>query len=158
MIINGNYRIEITPPELTPRDTLELANTAISLVQNRIWSAERAMDRVGVDDVQNEKDVIRDEQTDATINPAAVATMASVVGAFKQLGIQQPAGIGEPGSPMDQQAAAMAAMRGQNPSPEGSVSMNDQALIPPSAAEAQPANSAEGAALSPDQLAAQQGA
>jgi hypothetical protein len=155
MILNGNYRIEITPPELTPRDTLELANTAISLVQNRIWSAERAMDRVGVDDVHNEKDIIRDEQTDATINPAAVATMASVVGAFRQLGIQQPQGLGAPGSPMDQQAA-MAAMRGQNPSPQGDVSMNDQDLIPPSAQGAQPENSGEGAPVTPDQLAAQQ--
>jgi hypothetical protein len=155
MILNGNYRIEITPPELTPRDTLELANTAISLVQNRIWSAERAMDRVGVDDVHNEKDIIRDEQTDATINPAAVATMASVVGSFRQLGLQQPQGIGAPGAPMDQQAA-MAAMRGQNPSPEGDVSMNDQDLIPPSAQGAQPENSGEGAPVTPDQLAAQQ--
>lgn len=139
MVINGNYRIEVVPPELTPRDTLELANTAISLVQNRIWSAERAMDRVGVDDVQNEKDIIRDEQTDATINPAAVATMASVVGTFRQLGLQQPSGLGEPGSPMDQQAA-MEAMRGQNPSPMGSESMNDQEMIPPSAAETMPEN------------------
>ena len=139
MVINGNYRIEIVPPELTPRDTLELANTAISLVQNRIWSAERAMDRVGVDDPANEKDIIRDEQTDATINPAAVATMASVVGSFRQLGLEQPQGIGAPGSPMDQNAA-MEAMRGQNPSPMGSESMNDQDMIPPSAAEAMPEN------------------
>jgi hypothetical protein len=124
---------------LTPRDTLELANTAISLVQNRIWSAERAMDRVGVDDPANEKDIIRDEQTDATINPAAVATMASVVGSFRQLGLEQPQGIGAPGSPMDQNAA-MEAMRGQNPSPMGSESMNDQDMIPPSAAEAMPEN------------------
>ena len=40
IIFDGQYRIEITPPELTPRDTLELASTAINLVQNRIWSAE----------------------------------------------------------------------------------------------------------------------
>jgi hypothetical protein len=157
MIINGHYRIEITPPELTPRDTLELANTAISLVQNRIWSAERAMDRVGVDDVQNEKEIIRDEQTDATLNPAAVSTMASVVGAFKQLGLGAPEGIGEPGAPLDQNQA-MAAMRGQNPPPEGSQSMNDEALIPPGAAEAQPQNPAEGAAaLMGEQLGQQQG-
>jgi hypothetical protein len=150
LVINGQYRIEVVPPELTPRDTLELANTAISLVQNRIWSAERAMDRVGVDDPQNEKDIIRDEQTDATINPAAVATMASVVGSFRQLGLQTPQGLGAPGSPMDQQAA-MEAMRGQNPPPEGDVSMNDQSLIPPAAAEAMPENGAE-VAQTPEQL------
>ncbi len=49
-LIAGEYRIEIIAPELTPRDTLELASTAINLVQNRLWSAERAMDRVGVED------------------------------------------------------------------------------------------------------------
>jgi len=56
---------------------------------------------------------------------------------------------------MDQQAA-MASMRGQNPSPQGDVSMNDQDLIPPSAQGAQPENSGEGAPVTPDQLAAQQ--
>jgi len=156
LVINGNYRIEVVPPELTPRDTLELANTAISLVQNRIWSAERAMDRVGVDDVQNEKDIIRDEQTDATINPAAVATMASVVGTFRQLGLEQPSGLGEPGSPMDQQAA-MAAMRGQNPSPMGSESMNDQDIIPPSAAETMPENGGGPAQTAEQMMAGMEG-
>jgi hypothetical protein len=155
MIISKEYRIEITPPELTPRDTLELANTAISLVQNRIWSAERAMDRVGVDDVNNEKDIIRDEQTDATINPAAVSTMANVVASFRQLGMQQPEGIGQPGSPMDQQAAAAEAMRGENPSPQGDQSNNDPGMIPPSAQETQPGNSSEGAPQTPEQLSAQ---
>jgi len=87
-IINGEYRIEIVAPELTPRDTLELASTAINLVQNRIWSAERAMDRVGVEDPIGEKELIRDEQTDATLNPAAVATMANVMGTFKQMQMQ----------------------------------------------------------------------
>lgn len=138
MVLNGEYRLEITPPELTPRDTLELANTAISLVQNRIWSAERAMDRVGVEDPNNEKDVIRDEQTDATINPAAVATMANVVATFRQLNMQQQQEAMMANA--QGQASAMAALRGQNPPPQGDESMNDQQLIPPGAAEAQPEN------------------
>ena len=154
MILAGEYRIEITPPELTPRDTLELANTAISLVQNRIWSAERAMDRVGVDDPNNEKDVIRDEQTDATINPAAVATMANVVATFRQLNMQAQ----QEAQAMDQQgqASAMAALRGQNPPPQGSESMNDQGMIPPAAAEAQPDNG-DGAAQTAEQMMQQMG-
>ena len=154
MILSGEYRLEITPPELTPRDTLELANTAISLVQNRIWSAERAMDRVGVDDPNNEKDVIRDEQTDATINPAAVATMANVVSTFRQLNMQmqqEALAANEQG-----QASAMEALRGQNPPPEGDESMNDQDLIPPAAAEAQPENG-DGAAQTAEQMMMQMG-
>jgi hypothetical protein len=154
MILSGEFRLEITPPELTPRDTLELANTAISLVQNRIWSAERAMDRVGVDDPNNEKDIIRDEQTDATINPAAVATMANVVSTFRQLNMQmqqEALAANEQG-----QASAMEALRGQNPPPEGDVSMNDQGLIPPAAAEAQPENG-EGPAQTEEQMMMQMG-
>ena len=82
--------------------------------------------------------------------------MASVVGAFQQLGLSQPQGIGQPNAPMDQQmAAAQAAMRGQNPSPMGSQSMNDQSLIPPAAQEAQPANSDQGTPTTMDQMMAQ---
>lgn len=89
LVFNGNYRLDITPPELTPRDTLELAQTAINLVQNRIWSAERAMDRVGVEDPEGEMIVIREEQTDATINPSSVMAMANLMQMFQQMGIQQ---------------------------------------------------------------------
>ena len=89
LVFGGNYRLDITPPELTPRDTLELAQTAINLVQNRIWSAERAMDRVGVEDPEGEMIVIREEQTDATLNPSSVMAMANLMQMFQQMGIQQ---------------------------------------------------------------------
>jgi len=89
LVFEGNYRLEITPPELTPRDTLELAQTAINLVQNRIWSAERAMDRVGVEDPEGEMIVIREEQTDATLNPSSVMAMANLMQMFQQMGLQQ---------------------------------------------------------------------
>jgi hypothetical protein len=49
------------------------------------------MDRVGVEDPIGEKDLIRDEQTDATLNPAAVATMANVMGILKQMNAQDQA-------------------------------------------------------------------
>lgn len=111
-IIAGEYTIAITPPELTPRDTIELAQTAINLVQNRLWSAERAMDRMGVTDPAGEKDLIRDEQTDATLNPAAVQTMGSLVQMFSQLNQQAP------------KAAADQAQAGQNSAMEAMASMN----------------------------------
>jgi len=106
-IIGGEYRLEITPPELTPRDTLELAQTALNLVQGRIWSAERAMDRVGVEDPEGEKEIIRDEQTDATLNPAAVLTMGQLMMMFQQLQQQQMA--------MQQQQAMMQQQQPQQP-------------------------------------------
>jgi hypothetical protein len=123
-IIGGEYRLEITPPELTPRDTLELAQTALNLVQGRIWSAERAMDRVGVEDPEGEKDVIRDEQTDATLNPAAVLTMGQLMMMFQQLQQQQMA--------MQQQQAMMQQQMGaQQGPPPGAPAAPGGGGVPP---------------------------
>jgi hypothetical protein len=111
-LIDGEYQIDITPPELTPRDTIEMAQTAINLVQNRLWSADRAMDRLGITDTEGEKDLIRDEQTDATLNPAAVQTMGTLIQMFNQMQQQAPP------------AAAAQAEAGQNSAMEAMASMN----------------------------------
>jgi len=143
-ILDGEYSISITPPELTPRDTIELAQTAINLVQNRLWSSERAMDRMGVTDPEGEKDLIRDEQTDATLNPAAVQTMATLIQMFNQM--QQQA----PRQAMQQaeagRASALEAMASLNPPAPGSPMLNaasEQGNPPP---EALPENEQPGAA------------
>lgn len=122
-ILAGEYRLEITPPELTPRDTLELAQTALNLVQGRIWSAERAMDRVGVEDPEGEKDVIRDEQTDATLNPAAVLTMGQLMMMFQQLQAQQ--------AEMQQQQAMMQQQMGAQQGPPQGPPQPGQGEMPP---------------------------
>ena len=70
------------------------------------------MDRMGVTDPAGEKDLIRDEQTDATLNPAAVQTMGSLVQMFSQLNQQAP------------KAAADQAQAGQNSAMEAMASMN----------------------------------
>jgi hypothetical protein len=136
-IIAGEYRIEIVAPELTPRDTLELASTAINLVQNRIWSAERAMDRVGVEDPIGEKELIRDEQTDATLNPAAVATMANVIGTFQQMEMSNQQQMQQ--QMMVTQEQALNAQRTMQSGVPGSESLNqpeNQAQLPPEATAA----------------------
>jgi hypothetical protein len=121
-IINGEYTLAITPPELTPRDTIELAQTAINLVQNRLWSAERAMDRMGVSDPEGEKDMIRDEQTDATLNPAAVQTMGALIQMFAQMQQQPPAAAEQ--QAQAGQARAMEAMASLNPPAGGTEMLN----------------------------------
>jgi len=136
-IIGTEYRIEIVAPELTPRDTLELASTAINLVQNRIWSAERAMDRVGVEDPIGEKELIRDEQTDATLNPAAVATMTQVIGQMQQMQMGQQQ-MQQQAQMMSQEQALNAQRVAQSGVP-GSQSLNqpeNQAQLPPEATAA----------------------
>ena len=135
-IFGGEYRLHIVPPELTPRDTLELAQTAINLVQNRIWSADRAMDRVGVEDPEGEKDVIREEQTDATLNPASVLTMGNLVGVFRQLGVAIPG--------QDAQNQSNAAMMAQNPPPNGTEAMQSPEQLSNPPAEMLPQNAVPG--------------
>jgi hypothetical protein len=148
-IFGGEYRIDIVPPELTPRDTLELAQTAINLVQNRIWSSERAMDRVGVEDPEGEKDVIREEQTDATLNPASVLTMGNLIAIFRQLGVAVP---GQEGAA----AQSMNASRTLNPPAAGTEAMNspEQQGNPP--AESVPGNAQPGVAMAEPQLATEE--
>ncbi len=89
-IIDGNYRLEIKPPELTPRDELENAQKAINLLQNRAWSLRRVMDATGVEDPEEEIGLIRDEQTDPALNPAAVQAQATLLSALQSLGITPP--------------------------------------------------------------------
>jgi hypothetical protein len=137
-LIAGAYRIEIFAPELNPRDTLELASTAINLVQNRLWSAERAMDRVGVEDPIGEKELIRDEQTDATLNPAAVATMTQVIAQMQQMqqGQQQASQAAMQEQMMMTQAQAQNAQRTLTSPVPGDQSLNqpeNQAQLPPEA-------------------------
>jgi len=154
-VIDGEYSIMLTPPELTPRDTIELAQTAINLVQNRLWSAERAMDRMGVSDPEGEKDLIRDEQTDATLNPAAVQTMGALIQMFSQMQQQPPAEAqrqAEAG-----QASAMEAMASMNPPQVGMPMLNspsDGAVQPQ---EALPQNAQEGGADLMSMLQSMQG-
>jgi len=89
-ILDGQHRISIKAPDLTPRDELETAQMAVNLIQNRIWSSERGMDATGVEDPSEEKGLIREEQTDASLNPAAVQAMAQLMVVFQQLGIDVP--------------------------------------------------------------------
>lgn len=138
-IIDGQYRLNIDAPELTPRDALETASMALQLVQGRVWSLERAMNRTGVEDVMSEKEVVRAEQSDAALNPASVQAQAQLMAIFKQLGIQegpgaqsgiqgaanQAVGSGPGGAPQQYPGGMQAAAaQQQNPGVKGSQSNN----------------------------------
>ena len=141
-IIDGQYVISVQAPDLTPRDALENAQKVINLVNAKLYSMERAMDEVGVEDPETEKDIIRTEQTDPALNPAAVQAQASLAAAFQQLGVQPPGGA--PPAPNQEQTANTA--RQMNPTPAGGQSLNgpENAGNPPPSvlpANAQPGGS-----------------
>lgn len=141
-IIDGQYRLEIKAPELTPRDELETAQMAINLVNSRIWSMERAMDRTGVEDPVEEKVVVREEQTDASLNPASVQAMAQLMAVLQQLGIS---------SPEQAQQQALNSARTLNAAPGGTQSLNGPENAGNAPPEARPAN-AEGGLLAQTML------
>jgi hypothetical protein len=137
-ILNSPYRHDIQPPTLTPRDDMETATMAANLSQTKLWSMARAMDRVGVDDPEMEQDIIREEQTDATLNPAAVMTMAQMLTVLKQLGIPAPA---EAEAAASQQQQALASSRLLGGGAQGQPAMNaegEQPMGPPEATEPAP--------------------
>lgn len=122
-IIDGRHRLHIIAPELTPRDQLENAQKALNLVNGRLWSMERAMDATGVEDPEEEKNLIRMEQTDAALNPASVQTQVSLAAGMQALGIG-PGGAPAPagGAPTADQANN--SVRTLNGAPAGTQSLN----------------------------------
>ena len=102
------------------------------------------MDRTGVDDPEAEQNIIRAEQTDAALNPAAVQVMAQLMVMLQQLGLNVPP---EAAGMAGQQAQSLATYRSMLGGVGGSPMMNspeEQMSAPP---EAMPANTPEGEAV-----------
>jgi hypothetical protein len=136
-ILDGRHRLHIVEPELTPRDQLENAQKAINLVQNRLWSMRRAMDQTGVEDPEDELNLIRQEQTDPALNPAAVQAQVSLAAGMQALGMPMPGGA--EGAPATQEQTENTARTLNRPA-AGGESLNapeNQGNPPP---EAQPEN------------------
>lgn len=121
--LEGKAKLVVLAPSLTPRDDAEAAQIASAMKQGKIWSGKRAMDRMGVEDPETEEDIIRDEQTDATLNPAEVQVMAQLLGVLRAQGITpQP----EVQDVVAQQAGALNAVRQLSPGPLGTQSLNQE--------------------------------
>ena len=150
-LLRGTSRLDIKPPSLTPRDDAEMATIAGNLKELKLWSAIRSMDAVGVDDPETEMDVIRGEQTDATLNPASVQVMVTLMSTLQQLGIQmqqlqqmaQQASPNAQGPTLEQ---GLGAMRGTAPDVTGQEQMNAEGEQPMTPNEQMPGNTPEGAA------------
>jgi hypothetical protein len=141
-LFDGIARLVQTAPSLTPRDDMETSAMAANLVQSKLWSQKRGMDRVGVDDPETEADIIRSERTDASMFPADVATMAQLMTVLQSLGYGAPPAAEEA---LGQQAGSLAEMRAQLGGRSGVPSLNapeEQPGVPP---EGMPANTPEGA-------------
>jgi hypothetical protein len=121
-------------------------------VDGKLWSAIRGMDRTGVDDPEAEQTIIRTEQTDAALNPAAVQVMAQLAQVLQTLGYQNAqqaaaaVGAGGPpggGGPPPDQGQAQADLAAQAGAAGGQVGSGEQ---PIPGQEAMPGNTPEGQA------------
>lgn len=153
-VLEAKARLDVEPPSLTPRDDSEAATVAGNLKELKLWSMRRAMDHVGVDDPETELDIIREEQTDATINPAAVQVMVTLMTTLQQLGIQmqqlqqmtqQVTQQNQPAMPGA--AEGLAAQRATSPDVTGQSQFNAPGEQPVTPAEQQPANTPAGAGM-----------
>jgi hypothetical protein len=159
-VLLGSGRLDIVAPSLTPRDDMETAQIARTLVDGKLWSAIRGMDRTGVDDPEAEQNIIRSEQTDAALNPAAVQVMAQLAQLLQSLGFANA----------EQAAQALGGQQGGAMPPQGpgggEASMNDMRAMlgaaggqvgsgetPIPAQEAMPGNMPEGQALGAGEVA-----
>ena len=86
----GGGVLDIIPPSLSPRDEQETALRAANLVAAKLWTQARGMDAVGVDDPEQEQNIMREERTDATLWPEAVAMMAQLMQTLSAMGLQPP--------------------------------------------------------------------
>lgn len=93
VIANGLPRLDIEDPSLSPRDEMETATRAANLVGAKLWSQARGMDAVGVDDPEQEQNIIRRESTDATLWPDRVNLMVQLMAALNAASAQAPQGV-----------------------------------------------------------------
>jgi hypothetical protein len=134
---NGMPRLDIIDPSLSPRDEMETANRASALVGAKLWSQARGMDAVGVDDPEQEQNIIRRESTDATLWPDRVNLMVQLMTALNAASQQMPQGAAD--QVAGQQASGAAALQtalgiqAPNASPNGAGEF-DQMAPPPEVA------------------------
>jgi hypothetical protein len=93
VVANGLPRLDIIDPSLSPRDEMETASRAAQLVNAKLWSQARGMDAVGVDDPEQEQNIIRRESTDATLWPDRVNLMVQLMSALNAANQQAPQGV-----------------------------------------------------------------
>lgn len=107
VVDNGLPRLDIIDPSLSPRDEMETANRAAALVGAKLWSQARGMDAVGVDDPEQEQNIIRRESTDATLWPDRVNLMVQLMSALAAAQQQMPAGAAAQANGQAQSGAMM---------------------------------------------------
>lgn len=136
ILANGMPKLDIQDPSLSPRDEMEQATRAANLVGAKLWSQVRGMDAVGVDDPEQEQNIIRRESTDATLWPDRVNLMVQLMSALNAASQQMPQGAAA--QAQGQQASGAAALQdalgvSTSENTVGSQLAGDQGMMPQAA-------------------------
>jgi hypothetical protein len=105
----GGGVLDIRNPSLQPRDEMETMTRALNAMNGKLASQRTAMDWIGIDDPEQEQELIREERTDATLFPEAVEVMAQLMSILANL--QLPAPGGAAGQAGGQMASGQADLR-----------------------------------------------
>jgi hypothetical protein len=133
---NGMPRLDIIDPSLSPRDEMETATRAANLVGAKLWSQARGMDAVGVDDPEQEQNIIRRESTDATLWPDRVNLMVQLMSALSAAQAQMPPGAAAQAQGQQESGAAALQSALGTATPDNALSSQlggDQGIMPQAA-------------------------
>ncbi len=144
-VVKGFRRWRFVAPEITPRDMIEATQNAANKVNGHLSSIVHAMDEIGVDNPEDELELIRQEQTDISLNPGNVQVIAAVVAQVVTMMAQNPQ-IGSAlgnlipmGNNLQGQGAQMLAEQGRQPAGfEDQNQPMSQPGMPPQAGGAPP--------------------
>ena len=142
----GGGVLDIEDPSLNPKDEQETALRAANLVSAKLISLSRGMGMVGVDDPEQEQNIIREESTDATLFPDRVQLMAQLMSILNTLGLQNSPGANAQaqGQMASGQTDLRAALGGATPqNDQGAQAPEDQGQTPPIAGAAPEAGGAQ---------------
>jgi hypothetical protein len=107
-LVRGFRRWKLIPPEITPRDNIELGQHAANMVNSKLWSRRTAMNQIGVEAPEYELQTVRDEGSDLKLSPAEVQAQLAVHTMQAQL---------EAAQLQNEQLRASVSQLGQSPGP-----------------------------------------
>jgi len=115
-LVKGFKRWVIIPPEITPRDVMEVAQLQQGLVASGLSSIQTAMDAIGIEAPEAELDLIREERSDIVLRPDAVQQTVAVYPIMLQVQQQLAA--------LQQQVTDLTAQGGMSPTAQGQRTQN----------------------------------
>ena len=113
-VIDGMNRWDLVAPDITPKDVVAHTTNVLDKLNGKLVSLATAMDEIGVENPQQEMDIIRQERGDVNLFPQDAQATAAVEALIQQISGQQQ-GAPNPNEAAANQAPAQAAAQQASP-------------------------------------------